>query len=147
MNKENNIIIEMKEHLEHILSDINKILEDNTNKYIENKIILKAYNDKDVCLYEEEITYGEQTDIKYDYESEVSKKENETFKVKINNSINEDFTYTLTSDSELVEIDGLDVKCLAKGEAVITVTVNETKDSDIVEPTMLFHLCDLHACE
>lgn len=99
------------------------------NKYIENKIILKAYNDKDVCLYEEEITYGEQTDIKYDYESEVSKKENETFKVKINNSINEDFTYTLTSDSELVEIDGLNVKCLAKGEAVITVTVNETKDS------------------
>lgn len=99
------------------------------SKYVENKIILKAYNDKDVCLYEEEITYGEKADIKYDYESEVSKKENESFKVKINNSINEDFTYTLSSNSDLVEINGLNVKCLGKGEAIITVTVNETNDS------------------
>ena len=40
MNKEtsNEIIIEMKEHLEHILLDINKILEDNSNKYIINNI-------------------------------------------------------------------------------------------------------------
>lgn len=40
MNKnDKNIIIEMKEHLEHILSDINKVLEDNTNKYIVDNII------------------------------------------------------------------------------------------------------------
>lgn len=40
MNKnDKNIIIEMKEHLENILSDINKVLEDNTNKYIVDNII------------------------------------------------------------------------------------------------------------
>lgn len=33
-----NIIIEMKVHLEQILLDINKILEDNSNKYIINNI-------------------------------------------------------------------------------------------------------------
>lgn len=39
MNKnDKNIIIEMKEHLEHILSDINKVLENNTNKYIVDNI-------------------------------------------------------------------------------------------------------------
>lgn len=40
MNKEikNDIIIEMNEHLEHILSDINKILEDDANKYIIDNI-------------------------------------------------------------------------------------------------------------
>ena len=40
MNKEtkNDIIIEMKEHLEHILSDINKVLEDDTSKYIIDNI-------------------------------------------------------------------------------------------------------------
>ena len=40
MNKDDtNIIIEMKEHLENILSDINKVLEDDTNKYIIDNII------------------------------------------------------------------------------------------------------------
>lgn len=40
MNKnDKNIIIEIKEHLEHILSDINKVLEDKTNKYIVDNII------------------------------------------------------------------------------------------------------------
>lgn len=40
MNKnDKNIIIEMKEHLEHILSDINKVLENNTNKYIVDNIV------------------------------------------------------------------------------------------------------------
>ena len=40
MNKDDkNIIIEMKEHLEHMLSDINKVLEDDTNKYIIDNII------------------------------------------------------------------------------------------------------------
>ena len=38
MNKENNIIIEIREHLEHILSDINKILADDNNKYIIDNI-------------------------------------------------------------------------------------------------------------
>ena len=36
--KNTHIIVEMKEHLEHILLDINKILEDDSNKYIIDNI-------------------------------------------------------------------------------------------------------------
>lgn len=58
MNKENNIIIEMKEHLEHILSDINKILEDNTNKYTIdniNEIKLNVINLKEKLIKRDDL--------------------------------------------------------------------------------------------
>ena len=56
--KNTHIIVEMKEHLEHILLDINKILEDDSNKYIIdiiNEIKLNIVSLKEKIITKEDL--------------------------------------------------------------------------------------------
>jgi len=95
--------------------------------YIINDIKLEAFNDSGVCLYSNEIAYGEKKEVEYTYDNNVEIAVGEEKEFVFKNSLNEKLNFIFTSSDDVV-IDGLKVKSNKAGSYTLNVECVETKD-------------------